>query len=167
MAVLEIRLESDPVVRQKAKRVSRIDNSVQQLIDDMLDTMRAAPGVGLAAPQVRVPLRVIVVEAEGQTYAVINPELVKSKGEVLDDEGCLSVPHWYGPVARAQQVIVKGRDRAGKEVRIRADDFIARIFQHEIDHLEGVLFVDRMADRSQLRYVEPEQEPVPAQELGS
>lgn len=156
MAALPIRLDGDPVVRQKAKKVSRIDRSIESLIDDMFDTMRAAPGVGLAAPQVGMPLRVIVVEADGESYALVNPDVVKSKGDLVEDEGCLSIPNWYGPVPRAQELVVKGRDRSGKAVRIRAQDFLARILQHEIDHLDGVLFVDRMADRNQLRYIAPE-----------
>ena len=145
------------ILRGRAKRVGRIDDSVRRLIDDMVDTMRAAPGVGLAAPQIGVPLRVIVVEYEKQLYAVINPEVTRSSGEVTDEEGCLSAPHWQGPVTRATQVLVKGRDRDGKEVRIKAEGWLARIFQHECDHLDGALFLDRVQDPDQIRWVEPEQ----------
>jgi peptide deformylase len=146
------------ILRGKAKRVGRIDDSVRRLIDDMVETMRQAPGVGLAAPQVGVPLRVIVVEYEGQLYTVINPEIVKSGGEVTEEEGCLSAPHWQGPVTRAASVVVKGRDRNGKEIRIKAEGWLGRIFQHECDHLDGTLFLDRVQDRSQIHWVEPEEQ---------
>ena len=138
----------DKILRGKAKRVGRIDDYVKRLIDDMIETMRAAPGVGLAAPQVGVALRVIVVEYEDALYSVVNPEVVKSSGEITDEEGCLSAPNWQGPVSRAASVLVKGRDRNGKEVRIKAEGWLARIFQHEVDHLDGVLYVDRMEPRS-------------------
>ena len=146
----------DKVLRGKAKRVGRIDDYVKRLVDDMFETMRAAPGVGLAAPQVGVPLRVIVVEYEDESYSVINPEIVNSKGEVTDEEGCLSAPNWQAPVTRATNVLVKGRDRNGKEVRIRADGWLARIFQHEVDHLDGVLFLDKVQDRSTIHWVDPD-----------
>jgi peptide deformylase len=103
----------DRIVRGKAKRVARIDDSIRRLFDDMIDTMRHAPGVGLAAPQIGVPLRVIVVEYEGVLHTVVNPEIVKSQGTETDDEGCLSVPNWQGPVTRATSLVVKGRDRDG------------------------------------------------------
>lgn len=150
--------QDDKVLRGKAKRVGRIDDFVRRLIDDMIETMRDAPGVGLAAPQVGVPLRVIVVEYEDHLHSVINPEIAKATGEATDDEGCLSAPHWQGPVSRATNVLVKGRDREGKEVRIKADGWLARIFQHEVDHLEGTLFLDRVHDRSKIHWVEPEDE---------
>src|SRR5919199_1920603 len=150
--------QEDRVLRGKAKRVGRIDGYVRRLIDDMFETMRAAPGVGLAAPQVGVPLRVIVVEYENQQFSVVNPEIVKSSGEVTDEEGCLSAPHWQGPVSRATSLVVKGRDREGKEVRIKAEGWLARIFQHEVDHLEGVLFLDRVSDKAKIHWVEPDQE---------
>ena len=146
----------DKILRGKAKRVGRIDDYVKRLVDDMFETMRAAPGVGLAAPQVGVPLRVIVVEYEDESYSVINPELVNGKGEVTDEEGCLSAPNWQAPVTRATNVLVKGRDRNGKEVRIKAEGWLARIFQHEVDHLDGVLFLDKVADRSTIHWVDPD-----------
>jgi peptide deformylase len=159
MAVLPIITEQqNGTLRGKAKRVGRIDDYVRRLMDDMFETMREAPGVGLAAPQVGVPLRVIVVEYENQRFGVVNPEIVKSSGEVTDEEGCLSAPHWQGPVTRATSVVVKGRDRDGKEVRIKAEDWLARIFQHEVDHLDGVLFLDKVADKSAIHWVEPEAE---------
>jgi peptide deformylase len=144
-------------LRGKAKRVPRVDASLLKLIDDMVETVRAAPGVGLAAPQVGVPLRVVVVDYEDRLYVVLNPEVVKMGQEtVTDEEGCLSAPHWQGPVARASSLTVKGRDRDWKEVRIKAEGWLARIFQHELDHLEGILFLDKVEDRAQIRWVEPE-----------
>ena len=148
----------DKILRGKAKRVGRIDDSTRRLIDDMIETMREAPGVGLAAPQIGVPLRVIVVEYEDELFTVINPEIVKSSGQVEDEEGCLSAPSWQGPVTRATTVLVKGRDRNGKEVRIKAEGWLARIFQHEVDHLDGVLFLDKVHDRSKIHWVDADEE---------
>ncbi|SRR6266542_5756857 len=162
MAVLPIITDQqNRVLRGKAKRVGRIDDYVRRLIDDMVETMREAPGVGLAAPQVGVPLRVIVAEYENQLFTVVNPEIVRTTGETTDEEGCLSAPHWQGPVSRATNLLVKGRDKNGKEVRIKAEGWLARIFQHEVDHLEGVLFLDRVHDRSQIHWVEPEDDEAP------
>ena len=149
----------NPVLREKARKVQKIDVALQTLLDDMVATMREAPGVGLAAPQVGVPLRVIVVEApldeddpqSGKVYAVINPEIVKTSPEMEEgEEGCLSIPNWQGSVNRHVWVVVKGVDRQGREFRIRARDYVARIFQHEIDHLDGVLFTDRIQDREKI-----------------
>ena len=135
---------------------------LRKLTDDMFDTMDAVAGVGLAAPQVGVSLRVIVVDADDVRMAVINPEIVKTSGEVIEDEeGCLSHSLYYGPVKRYQSVVVKGRSLEGKAIRIRADDLLARVFQHEIDHLNGTLFLDLMEDPAQLYRVEPESEPDP------
>lgn len=160
MALRPILLEGDARLRQKAKKISRIDRSLLRLVDDMFETMRAAPGIGLAAPQVGVPLRVIVVEHEGHTFALFNPEIVRSRGEtVVDDEGCLSIPQWFGPVARVSDVTVKGQDANGKKVRFKLDGLVARALMHEIDHLDGVLFTDRVEDRTKLRQVEPEDDP--------
>ena len=161
MAVRDIvKVESgNPVLREKARKVQAIDGSLQKLIDDMVETMREAPGVGLAAPQVNVGLRLIVVEAppdeddpqSGKVYAVINPEIIKASPEMEEgEEGCLSIPNWQGLVDRHVWVVVKGLDREGREFRIRARDYVARIFQHEIDHVNGVLFTDRITDRAKL-----------------
>ena len=148
----------DKILRGKAKRVGRIDDFVKRLVDDMFETMRAAPGVGLAAPQIGVPLRVIVVEYEDEQFSVINPEITNASGEITDEEGCLSSPNWQAPVSRATNVLVKGRDRNGKEVRIKAEGWLARIFQHEVDHLEGVLFLDKVQDKSKIHWVDPDKE---------
>jgi peptide deformylase len=133
------------VLRQKARRVSQVDRTLQKLIDDMIETMKKAPGVGLAAPQVGVPLRLAVIEVEDKITVIINPEIIKSLGEVELDEGCLSVPGFWGRVNRAERVSVKSLDRNGKEQRIRdAEGLFAQALQHEIDHLDGRLYVDRL-----------------------
>ncbi len=180
MAVLPIVKHPDPRLRQKCKKVGRVDPGLQRLADDMLETMHNANGVGLAAPQVGVGLRLIVVELPddyddplaGKPIILFNPEIVKSSGEQEGEEGCLSIPGWVADVKRAEVVTVKGRDRNGREVRYKGDGLLSVAFQHEIDHLDGVLFIDKV-DQSALRRVEdsrPERgsrvqapsEPVPA-----
>lgn len=162
MAVLPIRTVGDPVLRQKAKKVRTIDGSIQKLIDDMIDTMRDAPGVGLAANQVGVPLRVIVIEvpkdddrAEDRSswdlYVLINPQIVKRSGERRLDEGCLSIPGYKAQVPRSVSVTAKGLDRTGKEVRIKAEDsLLAEALEHEIDHINGVLYIDHLESMDEL-----------------
>lgn len=159
MAILPIRTLPDPVLRQKAKRVSRIDGSVRKLVSDMLETMHAIPGrVGLAAPQIGVSLRVIVIGMpEEEDIVLVNPELVRKKGERLIDEGCLSVPGYFGQVTRAESVTVKGLDANGREVRLKASELLAQALEHEIDHLNGQLYLDHLEDPDKLRKVEPEQ----------
>ena len=144
MARRKIRTVPDPVLREPAKKVPLIVSSVLRLIDDMIDTMRAANGVGLAAPQVGVSLRVAVIEIPGEdVITLINPEIIKKKGERMVDEGCLSVPGLQGDVKRAVTVKVKDRNRDGREVRVTAtDDLLAQALEHEIDHLDGRLYTD-------------------------
>ena len=155
MAVRPILNFDQPVLREKAKKVARVDTSIQRLIDDLAETMLAAPGAGLAAPQIGVPLRVCVVKGDdNQLWALVNPEIVKSEGVQVGYEGCLSYPGWVGEVARYETVTVKGRNRRGKEVRIKSAGFTARAFQHELDHLDGVLFIDRLTNLDTLRRVE-------------
>ncbi len=145
-----------PVLRQKAKRISQLDRGVQRLIDDMIETMKAAPGVGLAAPQVGVPLRLAVIEVDNAITVIVNPEIVKVVGEVTLDEGCLSVPGFWGQLTRAERVSVKALDRSGKELRIRdAEGLFAQALQHEIDHLDGQLYIDRMASLEKLQRSAP------------
>lgn len=146
----------NPVLRQKAKKVSQVDRTLQKLIDDMIETMKKAPGVGLAAPQVGVPLRLAVIEVDDKITVIVNPEIIKSSGEVELDEGCLSVPGFWGQVNRAERVSVKALDRNGKELRIRdAEGLFAQALQHEIDHLDGHLYIDRMATLDKLQRSEP------------
>jgi peptide deformylase len=155
VAVRPILLADNPILRQKSKKVKRIDASIQQLIDDLIDTMRAAPGVGLAAPQIGVLQRVIVVEVDEKLTVLINPELVSASGEWEPEEGCLSLPGYYANVKRAWAVTVRGKDRKGKDVKIKAEGLFAQALQHEIDHLNGILFIDRLESLDQLRRVEP------------
>ena len=157
MAVLPIRTLPDPVLRTKAKRVRFIDNSIQKLIDDMIDTMRQVNGVGLAANQVGVPLRVAVVRVPEQDVVVlINPEMVRRSEEREMEEGCLSVPGYKGQLKRSVAVVVKGLDRQGKEIRIKADGLVAHALQHELDHLNGTLYVDRLEGSDKLQRLEDE-----------
>ena len=158
MAVRPILSFDHPVLREKAKKVARVDASVQRLIDDLTETMLAAPGAGLAANQIGVPLRVCVVKGdENQIWGLVNPEIVKTEGTQVGPEGCLSYPGWVGEVERAETVVVKGRNRRGKEIRVKTSGFTARAFQHEIDHLDGVLFTDRLTSLDTLRRVEEEE----------
>ena len=153
MALLEIITRDNPRLRLKARRVPKVDDSVRRLMDDMVDTMLDAPGVGLAANQVDVQLRVIVMKVDNQVYTLANPEVVRSSGEQIGYEGCLSVPGYIGEVARAEKVTIKALNRNGKEVRIKGEGLLARAIQHEIDHLDGVLFTDRLTSLDTLRPV--------------
>ncbi len=160
MAVIPIKLLPDPVLRRKAKKVSIIDRSVLKLVDDMLETMEEAHGAGLAAPQVGVSLRVIVVgEPESEPVCLINPEIVKRGAEEMMEEGCLSVPGYRGELKRCVSVTVKGLDPSKKPVKIKAEGLLAQALQHEIDHLNGVLFIDRLDSPDKLKKIEPESEP--------
>jgi peptide deformylase len=168
MALLEILLEGDPRLRQKALRVRNVDDSLRELADDMYETMLEAPGVGLAAPQVGVLRRLIWVHVpenfhdEGGSefsIALVNPEIVRAHGRVLGFEGCLSIPGWTGEVPRAEVVTVKGIGLDNKPIRVKARGWGARVLQHEIDHLDGILFLDRVEDKSTIVQV-PEEETV-------
>jgi peptide deformylase len=155
MAKLKIVTVKDPnaaILHQPAARVRAFNPALHKLLNDMVETMRAAPGVGLAAPQVGVPQRIIVIEYPDdeerpeetkRLYEVINPEIIKLKGEDVDKEGCLSIPGIAADVKRATYSLVKYQDRFGKEVRLKTYDFLARIFQHELDHLQGWLMTDK------------------------
>ncbi len=155
MAKREIITTENPILRRKAKKVAKITPELRVLADDMVETMRQAPGVGLAAPQVAQSVRLFVAELEeneeqpgsGKTYIVFNPEYVFKSDELVDGvEGCLSIPGWAGEVTRHARVVVKGLDKQGKRIRIEAEGWLARVFQHELDHLDGVLFTDRISD---------------------
>jgi peptide deformylase len=135
----------EKILRAKAKKVTRFDTYLERLVDDMWETMRAAPGVGLAAPQIGESIRVLVAAYEDEQVALVNPEILKAEGEELGTEGCLSIPGLVGDnVPRAASISVKGRDPRGKEIRLRAEGWWARILQHEIDHLDGVLYIDHI-----------------------
>jgi peptide deformylase len=155
VAVRPILNFEQPVLREKAKKVARVDTSIQKLLDDLAETMLDAPGAGLAANQIGVPLRVCVVKGdENQIWGLVNPVIVKSAGSQVGYEGCLSKPGWVGEVERYEAVVVKGLNRHGKQVRIKSSGFTARAFQHELDHLDGVLFTDRLTSLDTLRRVE-------------
>lgn len=159
MTVLPILKAEHPVLRGKAKKVARVDASLQKLIDDMVDTMHSVGGVGLAAPQVGVPLRIAVIQVPeeyeepyaGELFVLVNPEVVKAADEAMTDEGCLSLPGYAGDVQRATKVTFKARDRHGKEYRLKVEGLLAQAVQHEIDHLNGVLFYDHLPSMEALR----------------
>ncbi len=153
MALREIVTVPNDVLRRKARKITEFDKELQKTIDDMVETMREAPGVGLAAPQVGLLDRLVVVEYEEddekedspkKLYVVVNPEIISASEETeLGIEGCLSVPGLVGEVERSLEVVVRGQNRRGQPVKIKADGWLARIFQHEIDHLDGILYTDR------------------------
>ena len=160
MAILPIIQPDNPILRKKAIKIKRFDAKLQTLIDDMYETLLDAPGVGLAAPQVAVSQRLILVrlmddeksveefgEEAGKLYVVINPEIVKASKEMVEGtEACLSIPGYFGTVERHEKVTVKGLDREGKPIRIKAAGWQSRVFQHEIDHLDGRLYIDIASD---------------------
>jgi peptide deformylase len=176
MAVRPIIGPNNPLLRRKARPVDDPNTApIQELIDDMIATMRAAPGVGLAAPQVAVGQRIAVIEyaqpaddapedappPEPKLYVVVNPEIVAASDEMVDgSEGCLSIPGYAGTVQRHKAVTVKALNRKGRPIKIKARDWLARIFQHEIDHLDGVLFIDRASRVWKSDEEEEEGEPV-------
>jgi len=147
----------DPVLRQKAKRVTSIDGSIQHLVDDMIETMRAVSGVGLAATQVGVPLRVAVIEIPGEdVITIINPKIIERQGERIITEACLSVPGYQGELKRSVFVKVKAKDRYGRVFRVKGEELLAQALEHEIDHLDGVLYIDRLESPEKLWRLMPE-----------
>lgn len=154
MALLNIVKEPDPILRKKAVKLRKADAGIRKLAEDMWETMLEAPGVGLAAPQIGKSIRLVTIHlaadeedgTEEVNYTLLNPEIVKSLGEQIGAEGCLSIPGIAGNVKRAQSVTVKAMDLDNKPVRIKADGYLAVVLQHEIDHLDGVLFTDLIED---------------------
>ncbi|HJU87875.1 MAG TPA: peptide deformylase [Gemmatimonadaceae bacterium] len=142
MSLLDIHLLGAPILRQETTKVDVVTDDLRRLIDDMFETMYAAKGVGLAAPQVGRHERVAVIDVDDNPFVVVNPEIVLSEGSQKGEEGCLSIPEIYGDVERAQRVVVRALDRDGKQFEIDATDLLARCLQHEIDHLHGKLFID-------------------------
>lgn len=153
MAIRRILTAGESILRERAKRVSNFDASLHRLLDDMLETMRDAPGVGLAANQIGVPLQVAIIEVDDRITELVNPQIVKGSGEDPDWEGCLSIPGYVAEVTRFEKVTVKARDRHGKEFRTRGIDLFARALQHEIDHLNGVLYIDHLESMDELVHV--------------
>ena len=156
MALLPIVRVPQPVLREKTKKVKKIDASIQKLIDDMIETMHDAPGVGLAANQVGISLRIAVMQVPGdEVIALINPQIVRRSGTRECEEGCLSLPGYKGVLPRAEKVVVKALDRDGKPVRIHADELLAEIIEHECDHLDGKLYFDYLESVDKLIPVRP------------
>ena len=156
MAIHKTITTENPILRKKAKKIHRFEPSLKKLVDDMFETMHEAGGVGLAAPQIAQSIRLFVAEFEDRKVAMLNPEIVKAEGEVLGTEGCLSIPGYAGDnIRRAERIVVKGQDVRGKAIKVNAEGWFARVLQHEIDHLDGILFLDRHED---LREVRPEDE---------
>ena len=157
MSVQPLRIVPDPVLRQKAKRVSSIGGSLQRLIDDMIETMHRSNGVGLAANQVGVLQRVVVIQLpeDEEARVFINPEITRREGEREVEEGCLSIPGYRGLVRRSVKVRAKGLDRDGRKVKVAAEELLAQALEHEIDHLDGTLYIDRLVSRDHLWKEEP------------
>jgi peptide deformylase len=165
MAIRQIIYANDPRLRQKAKRVKQFGPALKALADDMLETMHTGHGIGLAAPQIGLLQRLFVAELpededdprSGKPFVLVNPEVVKaSRNEVEGQEGCLSIPTWYGLVNRPEWVVVKAKDVNGKSIRVKAEGLLARVFLHEMDHLDGVLFVDRVESPEKIWQIKPE-----------
>ncbi|MBE7550935.1 MAG: peptide deformylase [Anaerolineales bacterium] len=178
MAVRKVITLNDERLRQKAKKIKQFTPALKQLAEDMLETMRAHNGVGLAGPQIGVMQRIFVAEIpasrngtdephpqSGTSYVLINPEISHCADNLVEGrEGCLSIPTWYGLVERPEWVEVKAQDLNGKKIKLKVDDLLARIFQHELDHLNGVLFIDHVKDREKLWQVLPEDESIEEKE---
>ncbi|WP_083412225.1 methionyl-tRNA formyltransferase [Exiguobacterium sp. KRL4] len=143
------------VLRQQCQRVTKFDKKLGKMIDRMFDTMYEYDGVGLAAPQINQPIRVAVVHTDDETGPVelINPEIIEASGSEIDDEGCLSMPGIFGPVERFEQIVVKSQDRLGRNVKIKANGFFARAIQHEMDHLDGILFTDKLVEKPRVVFM--------------
>jgi peptide deformylase len=145
VAVLTIRVLGDPVLRERTAPVSHVTDEMRTLIDDMFETMYAAEGIGLAAPQVGRTERICVVDVDGEAYALVNPEIVEREGADRAEEGCLSIPEIFGDVDRDEQVVVRALDRNGEPFELEATGLLARCIQHEVDHLDGKLFIDYLS----------------------
>jgi peptide deformylase len=159
MALHKIITAENPILRRKAKKLHRFDPSIAKLADEMFETMHSAGGVGLAAPQIAQSIRIFVAEYEDHKVAMVNPEIVKAEGEALGTEGCLSIPGYVGEnIRRAEKIVVKGQDVRGKAMKVNAEGWFARVLQHEIDHLDGILFLDRLDRPEDLHEVRDEEE---------
>ncbi len=166
MAIRPVIFADNPILRMKSKKVKRFGKALQVLIDDMVETMHSANGLGLAAPQVGVLQQVIIIQLpedeeepqSGKLFALCNPQIVRADGEEEGEEGCLCLPGYVGEVKRATSVIVKAQDRRGKKVRIKAEGFLARVFQHETDHINGILYIDRVESPDKFRRIVPPEE---------
>ena len=161
MAIMPIIKMDNPVLHQKAKRVRKMDDSMQKLIDNMIDTLHDIEGLGLAAPQVGVPLQVVIIQLpdEEEVITLINPEVVKISEETETMvEGCLSLPGYNADVKRSTSITVKARDRQGKPIRIKGEGLLAQVLQHETDHINGIVFVDHLKSMDELHKNEEDEE---------
>lgn len=158
MAIREIRLNGDEILRKKAREVEKVDEKIKELLDDMVETMHEYNGVGLAAPQVGILRRIIVIDLYdgNKPLKLVNPKLLKTKGKQKVDEGCLSFPNQFAKMIRPKEVEVEALNEDSKKIRIKAEDLLAQALVHEIEHLDGILFVDNMIPGT-LQYVEPEE----------
>ncbi|MBR0140236.1 MAG: peptide deformylase [Firmicutes bacterium] len=163
MAIRNIRTEGDPALAKVCRPVAKVDDHYREIIDDLVETMRSADGVGLAAPQVGILRRIVVVEVGDQLFELVNPEIVSEEGEQYGSEGCLSVPGYAGNVKRPMKVTVKALDRNGEPVEYTGEGLLARAFCHELDHLDGVLYTSKADDLHELTD-EPEEEDGEAEE---
>lgn len=145
MALLPLHLLGSPVLRQQSAEVSEVTDEIRRFIDDMFETMDAAKGVGLAANQVGRAIRIAVIDADGERFAMVNPKIAAAEGKATGEEGCLSIPDVFADVNRAAKVTVEALDRDGKPFRLEASGLTARAIQHEIDHLDGILFLDHLS----------------------
>jgi peptide deformylase len=160
MAVLPIKIVPDPVLRQKAKRIKIIDKSIRKLISDMQETLQTAAGAGLAANQVGEAIRLIVINVPGADCKVlINPEVTRRIGTRVVNEGCLSIPGYIGEIKRSELVRVKAQNARGVEVKIKAEGLLAEVLEHEIDHLNGILYIDHLESQDKFRKLEPPKKP--------
>lgn len=157
MAIRNLRYENDEILKKRAKEIEVIDDKIRELAADMMETMHKYDGLGLAGPQVGVLKRIIVIDLyeEGMQFTLINPEIKKAKGEQIVEEGCLSFPNQFGKVKRPKEVEVEALDIEGRKVRIKAKDLLAQALCHEIDHLNGILFIDKV-EPGTLEYIKPE-----------
>ena len=145
MSVLPLYLLGEPILRQRSAEVGAVNDDVRRLIDDMFETMDAAKGVGLAANQVGIARRVAVIDAEGQRFTMVNPVLLSAEGRSVAEEGCLSIPEIFGDVTRPERIVLEALDRDGQPFRLEAAGLVARAVQHEVDHLDGILFLDHLS----------------------
>ncbi len=145
MKILDIRVLGDPVLRKETKPIEDISDDIRELVANMFDTMYAAQGIGLAAPQVGRSERLAVVDVEGAKHVLINPEIIETEGSARGEEGCLSIPEIYGDVTRASRVVVRAKNENGETVEIEGTELLGRCLQHEIDHLDGKLFIDYLS----------------------
>lgn len=162
VTILTVDSPTAALLRRRAKPVGRVGAEIRALIDGLIATMREASGLGLAAPQVGVSRRLFVAEVEDRVHVFVDPEIVTREGEVVGTEGCLSIPGLVADVPRAQRIVVRGKNRRGRGITLEAEGLLARVIQHEVDHLDGILFLDRVVDRSTIREVTATAEVEPA-----